>query len=479
MVSPSKRYGGGQTETEVDGAGETLVSSLRESSTETAAEEPIALPRPFTNMGEIGSGGMGTVLRAWDHDLNRVVAIKRVKAKLSSDPLVVERFMAEARISSQLDHPNIVPVHTLVRDQAGVCFLVMKLVEGRTLTRVLDEFSGPLTHSSLDALIEIFHKVCDAVSFAHSRGVVHRDLKPDNIMVGTYGQVYVMDWGLAKVFARSEHTEQESVLTVMRPAAPVAGRSRTGPIGTPWYMAPEQALELDDEIDERTDVFLLGAVLYQMLTGVPPYRGGTMMNVLYRAINADVTAPDVVSPARCIPKGLSRIVLKAMQSEPAKRYQTARALRDDLEGFLRGDGRFPTKTFSVGERIISQGQRGEAAYLILSGRCMASRDVDGEHVRLREMGPGEVFGELAIVSDRPTSASVDALENLTVKVVTRESLTENLGLDTWLGVVVRCLAERFRDASERVTDLERELARRRRDEITPETPSIASETERP
>ncbi|MEZ4410702.1 MAG: protein kinase [Polyangiales bacterium] len=430
---------------------------------ERAPAEPVTLPRPLSNMGEVASGGMGTVHRAWDHDLNRLVAVKRVHQRLMGDPSIVDRFVAEARINGQLDHPNIVPVHTLVRDAKGAHFLVMKLVEGRTLTRVLDDYTGPLTHAQLDDLMEIFHKVCDAISFAHSRGVVHRDLKPDNIMVGTFGQVYVMDWGLAKVLPRRDHNAQEEIPTVVRPAPPV-GRARSGPIGTPWYMAPEQALELDDEIDERTDVFLLGAVLYQMLTGTAPYRGGTMMNVLYRAINADVVPPEVAAPDRHIPKGLSRIVLKAMHRDSAHRHQTVRALRDELERFLRGEERFPTVTFPAGARIITQGQQGDAAYLILSGRCLAFREVDGELMPLREMGPGEVFGELAIVSDRPTSASVEALEPITVKVVTRESLTENLGLDTWMGVVVRCLAERFRDASERVTELERELTRLHRGE---------------
>ncbi len=264
-----------------------------------------------------------------------------------------------------------------------------------------------------------------------------------------------MDWGIAKTLApRSTET-----LPPPPPGSPVSGGR--GPMGTPAYMSPEQALRFEADINERTDVFLLGAVLYEILTGRPPNVGPNLVAVLYRAITASVTPPREAAPERNIPPGISRIAMHVMARAPADHYASVTELKRDVERFLRGDERAPERTFAAGDRVIVEGDVGVAAYVIVSGRCVAYTLRNGERVVLREVGPGDVFGETAVITARPTSATVEALEPLTVKVVTAEALAETLGLHTWMGAFVRTLAERFREADDRLRELSDAKARGR------------------
>ena len=417
-----------------------------------APRTPVELPNqvplaePYIDQGEVARGGMGSVRHAWDSVLERHVAVKIISPRLANDPSALQRFAEEARITAQLDHPNIVPVHKLGHAPNDTPCLAMKLVQGRTLLAHLRTLPPPpWSQATLDEVLGIFLKVCDAVAFAHSKGVVHRDLKPENIMVGSFGQVYVMDWGIAKQLTRDEPRAN------VTPGAPVSSR---GPMGTPAYMSPEQALRYEPDINERTDVFLLGAVLYEILTGRPPHQGPNLVALLYRAITANITPAHVAAPERAVPPALSRFVQRAMARDPNDRYPSVTALKRDVEGFLRGEERAPEAEFAPGEKVISEGQEGLAAYVIVSGRCVAYKVLDGERVVLREMGPGDVFGETAVITERPTSATVEAIEPLKVKVVTRDALTEALGLHTWMGAFVRSLAERFRETDARLRALE-------------------------
>ena len=192
--------------------------------------------------------------------LERHVAVKIISPRLANDPSALQRFADEARITAQLDHPNIVPVHKLGHAPNETPCLAMKLVQGRTLLAHLRTLPPPpWSHATLDEVLEIFQKVCDAVAFAHSKGVVHRDLKPENIMVGSFGQVYVMDWGIAVRCQRGDDGRLHPI------------EAKKGLRGTLAYMAPEQARRGVAGVDERADVYGLGAVLYEFLTGRPPF----------------------------------------------------------------------------------------------------------------------------------------------------------------------------------------------------------------
>jgi serine/threonine-protein kinase len=407
---------------------------------------PSRLDARFVDEGELGRGGMAVVHRVRDRSLRRTVAIKRMSPDLASEPRETERFIEEAQITGQLDHPNIVPIHELGIDDAGSPYFVMRLVSGHTLARELDLHGVPRPPGVLDYLLEIMLKVCDAVAFAHSKGVVHRDLKPQNVMVGTFGQVYLMDWGLARI------VREDAPVTTGHSASVAASNDASG---TVWYMAPEQAKPEFGPIDERTDVFGLGAILYEMLTGRPPHDGGSPIEVRLAAFECRVVPPEQIVPGGLVPPVLARIALKALARRPEDRYQTALDLRRELERFMRGGGRFETRTIGEGELVVREGDEGREAYVISAGRCIAFKSIDGHKVVLREMGPGDVFGETAVFSAKPRTASVEALEPLTVIVVTRDSIAESLGLNTWMGAFVRALADRFRDLDEKLAQHER------------------------
>ena len=299
----------------------------------------------------IGTGGMGSVHRARQGSLARDVAVKIIRAE-RADAEDTERFLREARVLAQLDHPNIVPIYDSGTDAEGRCFYTMKMVRGRTLKAILLAVSKGAETWTLERLLEIFRKVCDAVAFAHARGVLHRDLKPDNIMVGEFGEVLVMDWGLAKIMGKPEENAAalDADFSTRRvqespdlPPAPADFATMYGVVlGTPQYMSPEQA-DARADLDARCDVYMLGGLLYTILTLRPPVRTGTLAEMLesVRTGRLDPVefVPDFISarPApRPIPPALAAVVRKAMALERAERFPTVGAFAADVDAHLAG-----------------------------------------------------------------------------------------------------------------------------------------------
>lgn len=244
-------------------------------------------------VGEIARGGMGVILKGHDADLGRDVALKVLDQELAKNPAVVSRFVEEAQIGGQLQHPGIVPVYELgvMADEAP--YFTMKLVKGRTLSALLSQRRS--TAENRTRLLQIFESVCQTIAYAHSKGVLHRDIKPANIMVGAFGEVQVVDWGLAKVLHRGgvadERRAKQSVFTIIETVRSGPGSSGTDSIigsvmGTPAYMSPEQAQGEIEKLDERADVFSLGASLCEILTGRPPYEGSEQEPTLMLAARA-------------------------------------------------------------------------------------------------------------------------------------------------------------------------------------------------
>jgi serine/threonine-protein kinase len=418
------------------------------------ATSPASLPAPaerFEDVREIARGGMSSIREVYDHSLLRSVALKKIDEELGDNKRELQRFVEEAQITGQLEHPNIVPIHNIGGDEENAHFFSMKLVEGETLTDILySRKYYKRTEDQLYRVLQILLKVCDAVSFAHSRGVIHRDIKPDNIMVGRFGQVYLMDWGIA--FLKSEQTEEPALDSVRLRRGPMSfddTDDRGQIIGTYLYMAPEQARGAIDEIDERTDVFALGGVLYEMLTLQPPYDGNDVMTVVFQAQDGEIKPPKEVVGNLPLPQRLCDIAMKALSHERDERYASVEAFKEQIELFLNGAWRFPVRTFEAGTLIVEEGAHGDEAFIIMEGYCQAYKKGDAKPVVLRQMGPGDVFGETAIFSNHHRTASVVALSELKVRVVTQGYLNEQLGLASWLGYFVGALAERFCDLDTR------------------------------
>jgi serine/threonine-protein kinase len=400
----------------------------------------------LADRGEIARGGQGVIRKVFDRRLERYVALKVIDPELANRPDSLGRFLDEARVTGQLDHPNIVPIYDLIGEGASARRFVMKLVEGETLAARLAR-SGRGGELDLPKLLEIFLKVCDAIAFAHSRGVIHRDLKPENVMIGEFGQVYVMDWGIAMV---RPPVARDGAIDEARPRRTVVDEPGTV-IGTSAYMAPEQAWGRTDEIDERTDVFGLGAILYAILAGMPPYPGPGDTDAMAQARDASPRPPHEAARGRTPPLAVSQIAMRALARERVDRYQSVLELRGEVERFLHRGAFFTSRPFPAGTLIVYEGERADEAYLITSGRCEAFRDERGRRVSLRTLGPGDVFGEAALFAAEPRNASVVALDDVTAIVVTREVLNRDLGVDSWVGTFIRALTARFRDFEARHT----------------------------
>ena len=291
---------------------------------------PTAGPR-IEHEGVIARGGMGTVHRVFDRAIRRFAAMKVLDETLAMQPHARRRFLAEAQIAGQLDHPNIVPVYDLdVTEDGTPRDFTMKLVDGVTFTsKLTPERVAARSASELFELLQAFVKVCDAVAFAHGRGVIHRDLKPDNVMLGDYGQVYVMDWGIAKVLSAGGR----AAVTLDEDDLPDESGSI---IGSAQYMAPEQAWGDNDAIDARTDVFALGGLLYQILTGLPPYRAAFPQETLHMARLGLVKPPEEANPDVPISPSLSRIAMKALSGNPDHRYANVDAMKREVAHLPRG-----------------------------------------------------------------------------------------------------------------------------------------------
>jgi serine/threonine-protein kinase len=327
-------------------------TSLEANASSSDGFEPTRAGR-FRLQGEIARGGMGVVLRAHDPELDRALAVKVVLPQYRDDPAITHRFVGEARLAGQLQHPGVVPIHDLGQLDDGRPFFAMKLIEGRTLAELLGERPHP--GHDLPRFLRYFQAVCQAIGYAHSRGVIHRDLKPANVMVGAFGEVQVMDWGLAKRLSPPPAAADVSTPEVSGPppaagdpertslhlaAAPAVGEaSGTQPgsvMGTPAYVAPEQASGEVQRLDERSDVFGLGAILCEVLTGQPPYVATGAIQLHRMAARADLA--DAQARLRgCGADGeLVGLALACLAPQPADRPRNAEAVAEALTAYLDG-----------------------------------------------------------------------------------------------------------------------------------------------
>ena len=297
----------------------------------------------YTQVRTIGLGGVGLVVGAHDPNLDRDVAVKMLRGENKNKLPDIERFIREARATANIEHPNVIPVHEMgVMDGVGVYF-TMKKVKGDNFNTVIENLKkGDRAYCDKYTrlyLLEIFMNICNGVAFAHNKRIIHRDLKPHNILIGDYGEVLVMDWGLAKYLDSREEDKYRDIPSEKGNTRFHGDTSMTtdGTIsGTPNYMSPEQAEGRNLELDERSDIYSLGAILYQILTYFPPYGGEDVYKVLADVQRGNFVHPGKKCPNLKIPLELEAVCLKAMALEKIKRYQSVQELIKDVRNYIEG-----------------------------------------------------------------------------------------------------------------------------------------------
>ncbi|MDR2116324.1 MAG: serine/threonine protein kinase [Planctomycetaceae bacterium] len=281
-------------------------------------------------------GGMGRILIAYDQYLKRDIALKELHPEVAEDESIVRRFIGEAEITAQLEHPGIVPIHTLGLDKSGNPYYTMKLIKGHTFQEAIKAYHRNPTRQELLNLVRRLVSICKTMAFAHNKGVIHRDLKPANIMLGEHGETLVMDWGLAKPFAQSGNDETYISVIHHRTAEPRPELTMVGAIvGTPAFMSPEQASPEENTVGPLSDVFSLGTILYYLLSGQTAFSGRSTQEVLNKVRAASPPRPSEIKTN--VPLGLEAICAKAMAKESADRYQSATEFADDLCRWLDGE----------------------------------------------------------------------------------------------------------------------------------------------
>ncbi len=402
------------------------------------------------------SGGMGSILKVQDMNLRRTSAMKVILPKHKKDQGTIHDFVTEAVITGLLEHPNIIPVHELGSSPETGIYFTMKLAQGEPLNDIISKIKhqNPLYLDRYDIfyLLSIFRKVCDAVSFAHSKDIIHMDIKPHNIMVGMHGEVLLMDWGLAEFTGDPEEETDPERRDILKSLIKRRSMEKEKIKGTPAYMPPEMIDPDAGGVDKQSDIFLLGATLYHMFTLEPPYTGKDLYEILSKVEARKLVPPELRSPDKEIPEELCRIMVRAMAKKKGDRYPTAEAMARDIDDLIAGRwSRHEKKTFAKGELLMREGEQGKEAYFITKGKVEVYTATDGRKVVFGTLTRGAIVGEMALITSEKRSASVMAVEETEVTVLTQHVLSQNLKkLPPYIEKIVSTITRRLHEANARI-----------------------------
>jgi len=399
----------------------------------------------------LGKGGMGKVERYFDKALQRVVAVKSLREERKKSLIEMQYLLNEARLTAYLQHPGIVPIYDAFTDYQSDLAYAMQLIEGKELTeRIVDTIEQGL-YQPLSEVLSIFTKVCETMDYVHDKGVIHLDLKPDNIMSGSYGEVLIVDWGNAHLHEPSHYKKylQDSGFEVL---IETFKRDESSITGTPPYMALEQFTSKQNELGPASDIFALGVILYFMLTHEHPYPFDGDVAAYIEALKEKEPKPPHVLRGD-LPLTLSQLCMRMIHKDPSKRFQSVKEILQELKSFTDAGHTFAIRKYKHGEIIFRQGDEGDYAFLILAGYVEIYAEVDGERKFLTTRGEGDIVGELAVFTQKPRTATVKAIVPTTIKIMRKAEIDQELEkLSPWVGQVIQNLSEKFIDFTHRYTN---------------------------
>ncbi|MEC5127354.1 protein kinase [Verrucomicrobiales bacterium BCK34] len=419
------------------------------------------LLKPFTSKeryhkaGDIGEGGLSKVISSFDRCLNRIVAVKELKEENLSDPDFLNAFITEARMISYLDHPGVVTVYdSHLTENQQLCY-TMQVVNGETLLDFLARNMQPdvVNENYLSEVLNIFTKLCETLSYVHDKGVIHLDLKPENIMLGHYGEVMIMDWGNAFLYDASVYENHFREFLEAGSEVNIQLEAGAAILGSPLYMSPEQTRSRSG-LGPTSDIYSLGVVLYELLTGHRPFAAAEVDDIVENV--RTLVPPPIHELNPDVPLRLSRIVEMMMQKAPGDRPQSAREVLNEIQAAQTSGQAFPEWKISAGQVIFHEGDSGDFTIRIKSGKVEISKEDGGTRTVLAELGPGDVLGELAVFSDIPRTATATALEDTVVYLMRSEEVNAELEkLSPWVSQMITALSHRFDSLNKSVMELEK------------------------
>lgn len=403
----------------------------------------------------LGEGGFGTVVASFDGYLNRATALKQLHSHFRDDVQQLRAIMNEVRLISYLAHPGVVSVYDAFVDPDGNFNYTMELLNGENLEDLLFRLEDEGKRLPLPLAIKIFTKLIETLAFVHDKGVIHLDIKPSNIMLGEYGEVQILDWGSAHLYAPERYEEYLHRYGKDAKAEDMIHDRSDRIEGTIPFMSPEQTEQPRTQLTPASDIFTTGVVMYQALSGRFPFSYENLERFLHDLHQVE---PPLLNELRGdIPIRLSQICAKMMSKSIEDRYSTFQEVLQDLEDFSNSGQMFRQTVYQPGEVLIRQGEMGDHAFQVIDGQVEISVKVDGKEKVLATRGSGAIIGELAVFTKEPRSATVTARETTTIKVLNEAMIMEELEkLNPWVGHMVYQLSQRFIEQNKRIIAMELE-----------------------
>ena len=437
-----------------------------------AADDDLAFYRRserYTLLDRLGEGAVGRVDRVLDTRLGRVVACKTLRSEVAADPNALRTFVNEARVLGLLDHPAILPVFDTFLTPDGRPAYTMREIDGQSIARMvgMDLESGRARVLPLQRVLKIVAQIAEALAHAHDRGVLHLDLKPQNIIAFAHDEIVLVDWGSARVYAAERYAQKIEKRPELAEFLGVVSEDESLLIGSPRYMSPEQTVETRASLAPASDIFSLGVVFYQLLTGRLPFHGETLEGLFDAIREHSPASPQEIDPG--VPRRLSSIAMRMLEKSTSERYASFEEVVGDLDEFRSTAGEFPSRRFAAGDVIFSEGDPGDAAYVVVEGEVEISTGEGGDRRVLGRNLAGEAFGELALLRNRPRSAAAAALRDTTVRVIEQPALMAEVDkLSPWVLAILSGVVERFASRSNQLVELLRERAH---EEASPDEPA--------